>query len=76
MKNFRFILASVMAFGFFASCSSKTPTLCDCLTDSKYAQYGDSNYKKCQEVFKDHYGTSDPSLDQMRDDYNECKSKQ
>jgi hypothetical protein len=46
------------------------------LTDSKYAQVGDSNYKKCQEVFKDHYGTSDPSLDQMRDDYNECKSKQ
>ena len=76
MKNLQLFAMVLIVFVLLVSCSSKTPTLCDCLTDSKYAQVGDSNYKKCQEVFKDHYGTSDPSLDQMRDDYNECKSKQ
>ena len=75
MKNLQYFLVVLIALFFFTSCSSKSPTLCDCLTDAKYAQYGDSNYKKCQQVFKDHYGTLEPSLDQMKDDYYNCKSK-
>jgi len=59
----------------FVSCSSNTPTLCDCLTNPKYANYGDSNYKKCEQVFKNQYGTIEPSNDQMRSDYYNCKSK-
>ncbi len=76
MKNLQLFSIAVIACILLVSCSSNTPTLCDCLTDSKYSQIGDSNYKKCQEVFKDHYGTSEPSSDQMSDDYYECKSKQ
>ena len=44
------------------------PRLCDCLKNSKYAS--DS---RCKTTFKNRYGTTDPSMDQMRNDYNNCK---
>lgn len=44
-----------------------TPTLCDCLTTGGDLPSG------CREVFKDNYGTSYPSTDQMRNDYYNCK---
>lgn len=58
----------------FISCTSN-PSLCDCLTNPKYSNYGDSNYKKCEQVFKDRYGTNEPSIEQMKSDYYNCKSK-
>ena len=59
-----FILFFLM--GFLTSCGG-SPTLCDCLTTGGDLPNG------CEQVFKDNYGTTDPSLDQMRDDYNACK---
>jgi hypothetical protein len=50
-----------------SSCSSEPPTLCDCLTTKGDLPSG------CDKVLKDRYRTSDPSLDQMRTDYKNCK---
>ena len=52
-----FILFFLM--GFLTSCGG-SPTLCDCLTTGGDLPNG------CEQVFKDNYGTTDPSLDQMR----------
>ena len=52
--------------GLLNSCDGP-PSLCDCLTTSGDLPSG------CEQVFKDNYGTTDPSLNQMKNDYNNCK---
>lgn len=54
------------------SCGFSEPTLCECLTIPEYSNPG-SKYEQCKDVFRDKYGTSDPSVDQMRSDYYNCK---
>lgn len=73
MKNNKFRLFLLLSL--LVSCVSPTPTLCECLTNPKYANIGDSNYEKCKQVFKDRYGTNEPSMEQMKNDYYNCKSK-
>ena len=59
-------------FGFFiligllTSCGGP-PSLCDCLTKGGDLPSG------CDQVFKDKYGTTDPSTSQMKNDYYNCK---
>ena len=59
-----FILFLLM--GFLTSCGG-SPTLCDCLTTEGDLPSG------CEQVFKDKYGTTDPSTSQMKNDYYKCK---
>lgn len=51
----------------FSSCGG-SPSLCKCLTSPGDLPSG------CSQVFKKQYGTSDPSIEQMRSDYYKCKS--
>ena len=53
----------------FSSCSSEPPFLCECLTTKGDLPSG------CDQVFKNRYGTTEPSTSQMKDDYYDCKSK-
>lgn len=62
IKLFIFILVFT-----FTSCSPEPPTLCECLTTGGDLPTG------CEKVFINRYGTSDPSTDQMRGDYYNCK---
>lgn len=55
-----------LLMGFLTSCGG-TPSLCDCLTTGGDLPSG------CEQVFKDNYGTTNPSLIQMKNDYNNCK---
>lgn len=64
--QFKSILIVLFLFGFFYSCGSP-PSLCNCLTTGGDLPSG------CEQVFKDNYGTTDPSLNQMKNDYNNCK---
>ena len=64
--HFKSILILLLLFGFFYSCGS-SPSLCDCLTTGGDLPSG------CEQIFKDNYGTTDPSLNQMKNDYNNCK---
>lgn len=66
-------LIAIFSIAFIGS-SSSAPSICDCLTNPEYANYGDSKYEQCQEVFLERYGTSDPSTDTMRSDYYACKN--
>ena len=50
-----------------SSCSSEPPSLCECLTTQGDLPSG------CDEVFKDRYGTTNPSTQQMKNDYYNCK---
>ena len=59
-----FTTITVFSLG-LSSCGS--PTLCDCLTTGGDLPSG------CEQVFKDNYGTTDPSTSQMRNDYYRCK---
>jgi hypothetical protein len=59
-----FILFLLM--GFLTSCGG-SPSLCDCLTKGGDLPSG------CEQVFKDKYGTTDPSTSQMKNDYYKCK---
>ena len=59
-----FILFFLM--GFLTSCVG-SPTLCDCLTTGGDLPSG------CEQVFKEKYGTTDPSTSQMKNDYYKCK---
>lgn len=77
-KNIKIIIVPNVVLIFIGiiliqSCESTQPSLCDCLTKSEYAQYGDSKYKQCEEVFLNKYGTKEPSNNQMRNDYYRCK---
>jgi len=60
------IIYLILLMGFLTSCGG-TPSLCDCLTTGGDLPSG------CEQVFKDNYGTTDPSLIQMKNDYNNCK---
>jgi hypothetical protein len=68
MKSFFTKSTFIMMFltGVLSSCGEK-PSLCDCLTTQGNLPSG------CKQVFKDKYGTTDPSTSQMRDDYYNCK---
>ena len=50
----------------FISCTS-TPTLCECLKTKGDLPNG------CEQVFKDRYGTTEPSIKQMESDYYNCE---
>ena len=70
----RFLISSILIFSVLLASgsaevktSTSAPTLCDCLTTGGDLPSG------CREVFKDNYGTTDPSTSQMRDDYYRCK---
>ena len=69
----KFITSVVVFSLLLISCESTQPSLCDCLTKSEYANYGDSKYKQCEEVFLNKYGTKEPSNNQMSNDYYRCK---
>ena len=56
-----------IVFLFFLYSCGSSPSLCDCLTTAGDLPSG------CEQVFKDNYGTTDPSTSQMRDDYYRCK---
>lgn len=60
------IFSWVIAYGSAVRKERVTLTLCDCLKSSTL----DS---KCKTKFRSRYGTSDPSADQMRNDYYNCK---
>ena len=49
-----------------SSCVSE-PSLCKCLTTGGDLPSG------CEQVFKDKYGTTEPSVNQMENDYYKCK---
>ena len=68
MKSFltKSTIVVILLTGILSSCESK-PSLCDCLTTGGDLPSG------CEQVFKDKYGTTDPSTSQMRDDYYNCK---
>jgi hypothetical protein len=53
----------IFLFGFFYSCGFPL-SLCDCLTTGGDLPSG------CEQVFKDNYVTTDPSMNQMKHDYN------
>jgi hypothetical protein len=61
-----YVFCLFLFIGLLTSCGSP-PTLCDCLTTGGDLPSG------CEQVFKDNYGTTDPSLKQMKNDYNNCK---
>jgi hypothetical protein len=63
---------SIFFISFLILVSCSPPTLCDCLT----APGGDPSKDKpsgCKKVFEDRYGTTDPHLSVMKDDYYKCK---
>jgi hypothetical protein len=49
-----------------SSCFSK-PSLCDCLTTGGDLPSG------CEQVFIDKYGRTEPTVNQMENDYYRCK---
>ena len=57
-KNLLFLSIFIL----LSSCGGP-PSLCDCLTKRGDLPSG------CKQVFIDNYDTTDPILDQMRDDY-------
>ena len=65
MKKLLFTTITIFSLCLF-SCVSK-PSLCECLTTGGDLPSG------CEQVFKDKYGTTDPSISQMRNDYYKCK---
>ena len=65
MKKLLFTTITIFSLC-LSSCESK-PSLCDCLTTGGDLPSG------CEQVFKDKYGTTDPSTSQMKNDYYKCK---
>jgi hypothetical protein len=63
-----FFYAGIPKYPYNPSSSSKYLTLCDCLANSEY-----SDDSRCKTKFRDTYGTSNPSTDQMTNDYYNCK---
>ena len=61
-----YVFGLFLLIGLLNSCGGP-PSLCDCLTSGGDLPSG------CDKVFKDNYGTTDPSTSQMRDDYYRCK---
>ena len=61
-----YVFGLFLLIGLLNSCGGP-PSLCDCLTTVGDLPSG------CKQVFIDNYETTDPTLDQMRDDYNACK---
>ena len=68
----RFLISSILIFSLLiasggAELKTSAPlTLCDCLKSSTLNS-------ECKTKFRSKYGTSDPSSDQMRNDYYNCK---
>jgi len=54
-----------------SSCGLSEPSLCDCLTKSEYSS--GSKLESCKNVYQKNYGTRNPSTNQMRSDYYNCK---
>ena len=70
MKKMFYGLLLVGSFSMMSSCGESTPpSICDCLTT------GGSLPSGCEQVFKNRYGTTDPSSNQMRNDYDNCKNR-
>lgn len=70
----RFLISSILIFSLLiASGGAEKPksaplTLCDCLKSKEYPLSS-----KCKTKFRSIYGTSDPSANQMKNDYYNCK---
>ena len=62
-----YVFGLFLLIGLLTSCGGPSPSLCDCLTKGGDLPSG------CKQVFIDNYDTTDPTLDQMRDDYYRCK---
>ena len=67
MKSFltKSTIVIILFTGILSSCDAK-PSLCDCLKSKGDFPSG------CEKVFKEKYGTTDPSTSQMREDYYNC----
>lgn len=74
MSKFIKLSTLIVVLSLFSCSSDKKPSLCDCLTNPDYANYGTENYKKCKEVFQDKYETPEPNNNQMSSDYYKCKN--
>ena len=62
-----YVFGLFLLIGLLTSCGGPSPSLCDCLTKGGDLPSG------CKQVFIDNYDTTDPTLDQMRDDYYICR---
>jgi hypothetical protein len=72
MKKSIFKIVLVAFFAMLIGCSQEV-NICDCMNNAEYANPDGKYYKPCQDKFKEVFGTSSPSTDQMiRYSLNNC----